>query len=126
MTAVVSVFVDGPSSVNAVAEHASDILHIELTSVKDEQGDLFRGEFLDLFAINIFNNHGLVNDSGINFEKYNYEIDIIGTGSGSPEQLLLMRVMAMYIRKKFDLPAFGDCIVVDSFQKILTCAVMDI
>jgi hypothetical protein len=67
------VFVEDAASLKFLADLVSHIMHLPLSPLDVEAGPLFRGHTSDCM-ISVFDDHGLVDDSGIPFTKYRFEI----------------------------------------------------
>jgi hypothetical protein len=98
MSASVSVFIKMPKSVDAVALDLQRLFGIVLLRV--DERDLIRYEHQGVgYRMVLFTDHGLDDDMGIHFSRYNHQIDfdalVSDASFDSGEQL--GRCVAMYV-----------------------------
>jgi hypothetical protein len=117
MGQITSVFVRGLEQFDVLLGLLVQLLACPSEQLSTESGILHRFMLLDL-QIDVFNNHGLVDDCGIRFTKYPFEIDLqtIGRITRDEAAAQFRESLALLIADTVSYHLSCYCLVVDNLQ----------
>jgi len=118
MSRTISIFLDEKIDFDALIKSLDSHTFLKLAKVKDD-GEIFYQASLLGIEIIVFGSHDLINDNGIEFEKYKYEIDFQVTLFKDYDTANdLLHSIVDFIAEAISKEVSNDYIVIDDFQRI--------
>ena len=120
MSETLSIFVGADSSIEGCRQIVEDHLQTPLRQRMDSEEHLFEGEAAGA-CVALFDNHGLVDDCGIEFTQFSLEIDFThyaGTKTSNWSEASF-RSLVISLAERLSQRFRSCCIVVENFQRIV-------
>ena len=120
MSKTLSIFVGSEPSIEECRNLVEGNLRIHLTESTASEGFLFEGEVSGA-GVALFDNHGRVDDCGIEFTRFPVEIDFTRyAGTNGPDwDDTTFVCLAVSLAKKLSKQLRSQCIVVEDLQRIV-------
>jgi hypothetical protein len=120
MSVSTNVFVLGNITLDAVLHCLENILGHRFQNESSVQGNLYKTSVMGI-EIAVFDNHGLVADAGIDFEKYPFEISFV-LFAGLPEEEMLLEfcpLFALLCARMLSRTLKCECLVTANLQRVI-------
>lgn len=120
MSASMSVFFNSGMELDETVRDLQRLLLVEFA--REGEGDLVRHRHVGLgYALTLLADHGLVDDCGIQFEKYKYEcdIDVVGEGVRNDTAVALRHDLAAYVFDRIVQGRQWPAMVVFNLQELI-------
>jgi hypothetical protein len=120
MSETLSVFVGGCPSIEECRKLVESNLKIHLIRTTDSEGHRFGGKLSGAYVA-LFDNHGLVDDCGIEFTQFPLEIDFTrSAGANTPDwNETTFLCSAVSLAERLSKQFRTRCIVVENLQRIV-------
>jgi hypothetical protein len=126
MCETLSIFVGSGPSIDDCRNLVENNLETHLVQKTDSEGHLFEGNYLGV-CVALFNNHGLVDDCGIEFTQFPLEIDFThyaGTNTRDWNEATFLR-SALSLAERLSKQLRTRCLVVQNLQRIVQSFVQE-
>jgi len=122
MNNVTNVFVNGAFTLTQLVSLISSLLGVVFQRKELDLGILYSGNIEEYnILVEVFDEHGLVNDGGINFEEFDYQVSFESDDRGSDlgKYRTIRKDLAITLVDSLKTDIESECIVVEGLQKIV-------